>query len=104
MNRTAKWDWSIVLSISVSVLIWLLGVLFLIAVLIGAITHFRWYSFIVIPIALLILLLFFPLEIQLKLSTVEQKLSSFQIFFIIFLTSFFDISLKDIKLLRLLLL
>ena len=38
------------------------------------------------------------------ISTVEQKLSSFQIFFIIFLTSFFDISLKDIKLLRLLLL
>ena len=57
VNRTATWDWPIVLSISVSVLIWLLGVLFLIAVLIGAITHLRWYSFIVIPIALLILLL-----------------------------------------------
>ena len=74
VNRTATWDWPIVLSISVSVLIWLLGVLFLIAVLIGAITHFRWYSFIVIPIALLILLLFlYPIMIFIHKKPNQEK-------------------------------
>ena len=50
-----------------------------------------------------ILLLLFPSEIQLRLSTVEQKLSSFQIFLIIFFTSDLDISLKGVTLFLLLL-